>query len=372
MTITGRHLSDKTVKLSPLSSLFLNVMSFNLKTMIQPFTALSPQQKKLDRLIDKIEQQKLELAQWQQAEQEIRQYTQQTFIPVYHELHGVLFGQLEQLWTHLHEVELSKAEIIVLDEKIQSLAAYLKDSQAMPVQEANKVNEIYNYFQQLNEHAQLRKNQKQTNELERFFEEQNGVDHTDPDAFEEWDHDHFQQAREQAKLKRQQEKQEQAAKLAEQSLKTVYLKIAAIIHPDRESNDVKKIKKTELLQLANEAYEKQDLFALLKMQLQIEQDREPSQKGLNAEQVKFYQLALDAQSQALQAQIDALIETLVWSDKTKIAVKKSKGNVQIADLYKQIDEDTATIKQQIKVEKERLRFIKKVSGLEMFLRHGML
>ena len=372
MTITGRHLSDKTVKLSPLSSLFLNVMSFNLKTMIQPFTALSPQQKKLDRLIDKIEQQKLELAQWQQAEQEIRQYTQQTFIPVYHELHGVLFGQLEQLWTHLHEVELSKAEIVVLDEKIQSLAAYLKDSQAMSVQEANKVNEIYNYFQQLNEHAQLRKNQKQTNELERFFEEQNGVDHTDPDAFEEWDHDHFQQAREQAKLKRQQEKQEQAAKLAEQSLKTVYFKIAAIIHPDREPNDVKKLKKTELLQHANEAYEKQDLFALLKMQFQIEQDRDPTQKGLNAEQVKFYQLALDAQSQTLQAQIDALMETLVWSHKTKIAVKKSKGKVQIADLYKQIDEDTATIKQQIKVEKERLKYIKKVSGLEMFLRHGML
>ena len=53
-------------------------------------------------------------------------------------------------------------------------------------------------------------------------------------------------------------------------------------------------------------------------------------------------------------------------------MKKTKGKVQIADLYKQIDEDTLAIKQQIKVEKERLRYIKKVSGLEMFLRHGML
>ncbi|PJI30087.1 molecular chaperone DnaJ [Acinetobacter pseudolwoffii] len=347
-------------------------MSFNLKTIIQPFTALSPQQKKLDRLIDKIEQQKLELAQWQQAEQEIRQYTQQTFIPVYHELHGVLFAQLEQLWQHLHEAEFSKAEIVVMDEKIQSLAAYLKDSQAMSMQQAIKVNEIYNYYQQLNEHAQFRKSQNKTNELERFFEDQNGLDPTDTDDFEEWNAEHFQQAREQARLKRQQEKQAQATKLAEQSLKTVYLKIAAIIHPDRESNDIKKIKKTELLQHANAAYEKQDLFTLLKMQLQIEQDRDPSQKGLNAEQLKFYQLALDAQSQTLQGQIDALIETLVWSDKTRIAVKKSKGKLQITDLYKQIDEDTATIKQQIKLEKERLKYMKKVSGLEMFLRHGML
>ncbi len=115
-------------------------MLFDLKTMIQPFTALSPQQKKLDHLIDKIEQQKQELQQWQQAEEELQQYTHKTFMPVYHELHGVLFKQLEQLWKHLQETTFSKAELVVLDEKIQYLANYLKDSQAMSVQQAHKVN----------------------------------------------------------------------------------------------------------------------------------------------------------------------------------------------------------------------------------------
>lgn len=347
-------------------------MLFDLKTMIQPFTALSPQQKKLDRLIDKIEQQKLELKQWQQTEEDLQQYTHKTFMPVYHELHGVLFEQLEQLWNHLQETDFTKAELIVLDEKIQYLADYLQDSQAMSAQEANKVNEIFTYYQQRAEHAQFRKSQKKTNELERFFKNENVPDPADAEGFEEWASDHFQQIREQAKLKRQQEKQEQAAAMAEQSVKSVYLKIAAAIHPDREANDVKKIKKTELLQRANEAYAEQDLFALLKMQLQIEQERDPLQKSLSAEQVKLYQLALDVQSQKLQEQIDALINRLVWSSKTRIAVKKAKGKVQIADLYKQIDEDTSAIKQQIKVEKERLMYIKKLSGLEMFLRHGML
>ncbi|WP_312088150.1 molecular chaperone DnaJ [Acinetobacter variabilis] len=347
-------------------------MLFDLKTIIQPFTALSPQQKKLDRLIDKIEQQKVELKQWQQAEEDLQQYTHKTFMPVYHELHGVLFEQLEQLWTHLQETDFTKAELIVLDEKIQYLADYLQDSQAMSAQQINKVNEIFAYYQQRAEHAQFRKSQKKTNELERFFKNENVPDPADAEGFEEWASDHFQQIREQAKLKRQQEKQEQAAAMAEQSVKSVYLKIATAIHPDREVNDVKKIKKTELLQRANEAYAEQDLFALLKMQLQIEQDQDVSQKGLSAEQLKFYQLALDVQSQKLQEQIDALINRLVWSSKTRVAVKKAKGKVQIADLYKQIDEDTSTIKQQIKVEKERLMYIKKVSGLEIFLRHGML
>ncbi|MCO8086176.1 molecular chaperone DnaJ [Acinetobacter lwoffii] len=347
-------------------------MLFDLKTMIQPFTTLSPQQKKLDHLINKIEQQKQELQQWQQAEEELQQYTHKTFMPLYHELHGVLFKQLEQLWKHMQETTFSKAELVVLDEKIQYLANYLKDSQAMSVQQAHKVNEIFTYYQQRAEHAQFRKSQKKVNELETFFKNEHPSDLADVEVFEEWESDHFQQAREQARLKRQQEKQEQAAAMAEQSLKTVYLKIAAIIHPDREVNDVKKIKKTELLQRANEAYAEQDLFTLLRMQLQIEQDQDVSQKGLSAEQLKFYQLALDAQSQKLQDQIDVLIHRLVWSQKTRIAVKKAKGKVQIADLYKQIDEDTSAIKQQIKVEKERLMYIKKISGLEMFLRHGML
>ena len=241
----------------------------------------------------------------------------------------------------------------------------------MSAQQAHKVNEIFTYYQQRAEHAQFRKSQKKINELETFFKNEHPSDLADVEVFEEWESDHFQQAREQARLKRQQEKQEQAAAMAEQSLKTVYLKIAAIIHPDREVNDVKKIKKTELLQRANEAYAEQDLFTLLRMQLQIEQDQDVSKKGLSAEQLKFYQLALEAQSQKLQDQIDTLIHRLVWSSKTRIAVKKAKGKVQIADLYKQIDEDTSAIKQQIKVEKERLMYIKKVSGLEMFLRHGI-
>lgn len=63
------------------------------------------------------------------------------------------------------------------------------------------------------------------------------------DVFEDWNNDQYQQAREQAKLKRQQEKQAQAEKMVNQSLKTVYLKIASIIHPDREPDEAKKRKR---------------------------------------------------------------------------------------------------------------------------------
>ncbi len=348
-------------------------MSFDLKTTVQPDAELSPQQKKLNRLIDKIEQQQLELKQWQQAQEEIQQYTRQTLMPVYHELHAVLFQQLEQLWKHLHEAAFSKAEATQLDVKIQYLAAYLKDSQSLSGQQAQIVDEIYNYYQQHIEYTQARKNKKQSAEdIDLFFDEENNSDQVAPEDFEEWDREKYRQAREQAKLKRQQEKLEQVTKLAEQSLKTVYLKIAATIHPDREPDETKKVEKTELLQRANEAYAAQDLFYLLKLQIQIEQNRGVSQKGLSAEQMKFYQLALDMQSQALKKQIQELINSLVWSNKAKIAVQKSKGQLNIEQLYKQIDADVSNVKQQLKAEKQRLSFMGKESGLEMLLEHQVL
>lgn len=342
-------------------------MALELKTTLQPDNELSPQQRKLNRLIDKIEQQQLELKQWQQAQEQIQQYTRQTLMPVYHELHTVLFQQLEQLWKHLHEAGFSKAEATQLDVKIQYLAAYLKNSQSLSRQQTEIVDDIYNYYQQHIEHTQARKNRKQSaEEIELFFDEENNSEQIASEDFEEWDSEKYSQTREQAKLKRQQEKLEQATKLAEQSLKTVYLKIAATIHPDREPDESKKVEKTELLQRANEAYAAQDLFYLLKLQIQIEQNRGTSQKGLSAEQMKFYQLALDLQSQKLDDQIEEIIQSLSWNKKAYI------GKVKITDLYKQVDADTSAMKKQLKGEKERLKYMKKMSGVEMLMENGVL
>ena len=145
-----------------------------------------------------------------------------------------------------------------------------------------------------------------------------------------------------------------------------------MIHPDREQDEQLKVEKTEMLQHVNHAYEQQDLFYLLKLQIQIEQNRGTTQKSLTTDQIKFYKLALDAQSQQLDSQIDDIIDSLVWSENAKIAVQKSKGKVQIADLYKQIDADTAAIKQQLKWEKERLKYMSRVKGLEMLLENRVL
>jgi ribosome-associated translation inhibitor RaiA len=154
--------------------------------------------------------------------------------------------------------------------------------------------------------------------------------------------------------------------MAEQSLKTVYLKITAMIHPDREPDEAKKLDKTELLQKVNEAYAEQDLFYLLKLQLQLETNKSLSSKPLSSEQVKFYQLSLEAQSQNLQSQLEEIFASFHLS--SHINIKQLK----MSDVYKVIDKDVAELKQQLKWEKERLKHMKKVSGVEMLLGHGAL
>ena len=340
-------------------------MSSALKTTAQPEVRLSPQQKKLNRLINQIEQQKQELAAWQNAQADIQNYTRSKLLPIYSELHTVLFEQLNTLWNHLASDAFSKADLAQIDTKIAVLAKMLKKSQMLTFEQKEQVEKIDAFYMQYAEHVRAKKtkaNSIQNHDLAETVEQNVDVDWEN----DEYDSAQYEAERERAKQLKQQEKREQAAKLAAQSLKTVYLKITAMIHPDREPDDVKKLEKTELLQQVNESYAEQDLFYLLKFQLQLETNKGLSTKALSSEQVKFYQLSLEAQSQNLQSQLEEIFASFHLSN--HINTKQLK----MSDVYKVIDKDAAELKQQLKWEKERLKHMKKVRGVEMLLGHGVL
>lgn len=353
-------------------------MSFDLKLSAQQDSQnLSSQQKKLNRLIEQIEQQKIQLAAWQKAQAEIQQQARKTLVPIYTELHDILFQQLEQLWNSLQSYEFSKADIAQLDDKIQNLAAILKSSQVLSEQQKLKVTQIDHFYQQHAEHNQAKKHKKK-GAVESHDPMESYDQHLEYEQAEidldgyEYDEQQHEVEREQHRLNRQKQKREQVQKMAQQSLKTVYLKITSIIHPDREQDEQIKVEKTEMLQHANQAYEQKDLFYLLKLQIQVEQNRGVTQKGLSNEQVKFYKLALDAQKQQLEGQIDDIIESLNWMKQAKLKVQKSSGTIQIADMYKKLEADCTELKQQVKWEKERLKYMSKLNGLEMLLGNGVL
>ncbi|UTO20260.1 molecular chaperone DnaJ [Acinetobacter sp. Z1] len=339
-------------------------MSFDLKVSLKQRAESSSQHKKLNRLIDQIEKQKISLATWQNAQAEIQQHTRQKLMPVYSELHEVLFEQLQQLWSLLHSHEFSKTYMQQLDEKIAQLAQMLKRSKMLNDEQLKLVKQIDTFYQQHTQQSTKKTKKVQSAKFE-LHESSEQSEELEQDDFEQYVAEQ-QQAREKAKQLRHQQKRDQAEQMAAQSLKTVYLKIAAMIHPDRERDETKKEEKTELFQQASQAYEQQDLFYLLKLQLQLEQHKGVGAKELSAEQVKFYKLALDTQSQQLDSQIDEILDSF------QLAKKVKAEHVHIGDVYKAIDADCTELKQHLKWEKERLKHMKKVSGVEMLLKHGVL
>ena len=59
-------------------------------------------------------------------------------------------------------------------------------------------------------------------------------------------------------------------------------------------------------------------------------------------------------------------------DSFQLAKKIKAEHLHISDVYKAIDVDCAELKQQLKWEKERLKYMKKLSGGEMLLGYGVL
>ena len=88
-----------------------------------------------------------------------------------------------------------------------------------------------------------------------------------------------------------------------QSIKEVYRQLAKTLHPDRETDPDEKIRKNELMQQINSAYNKNDLLTLLQMQLEIEQIDQNSINSISLEKIKHFNIILKRQLEEIKQEI---------------------------------------------------------------------
>lgn len=69
-------------------------------------------------------------------------------MPVYNDLHIVLFQQLEQLWNILHSHEFSKADIQQIDEKNCPACTNVEALKMLSAEQLELVKQIDNFYQQ--------------------------------------------------------------------------------------------------------------------------------------------------------------------------------------------------------------------------------
>jgi hypothetical protein len=130
---------------------------------------------------------------------------------------------------------------------------------------------------------------------QKMADQQHPGEHIDP----------FSQAspRPSAKQSKAQAKKQAEAELTSQSLRDIYRKLASALHPDREIDPQKREVRTELMQRANQAYEKKDLLALLALQLETAQICANDIAATAPERLKLYNKALAEQLANIRAEI---------------------------------------------------------------------
>jgi hypothetical protein len=111
---------------------------------------------------------------------------------------------------------------------------------------------------------------------------------------------HRQAARARNKPTAAQRKAEQQQEDADTVMRKVFRQLASALHPDRERDPAEHERKTALMSEANAAYGRQDLMALLQIQLQIEQADAQSLWQLPEEKIASMSVLLKQQASELE------------------------------------------------------------------------
>lgn len=96
-----------------------------------------------------------------------------------------------------------------------------------------------------------------------------------------------------------------------QSIKEVFRQLTKMLHPDREMDEDKKAKKSELMQRANIAYKQSDLFTLLELQFEIEKFEQTQLDDLANDKILAYNRMLQRQRKQIKEEINELKQRII-------------------------------------------------------------
>ncbi len=277
--------------------------------------AASPEHKRFQTLLGKIDKARSRLQTWQEQLPRFAQMHEVQAAPMLARLAAARRAWAVELEQLLLNRRWSKADTQALTRMLCNLSGSLIESVDPPDAEMKALYDRWadiSFDEEEEEHLEL---------MKAVLEQVGGVDlGDDPLASEEelMQRAHAKMAEQQdqrqsaqrpprkTKTAAQKRAEEDEARIS-QTVREVFRKLAAALHPDRVAADVsveERQRSTELMQRANSAYAAGDLLALLTLQLQIEQVDIAYAAGIAAAQVKHFNKVLADQLRELEAEID--------------------------------------------------------------------
>lgn len=274
-------------------------------------TRLSPEQKKFQKLIARIDAVRKELAQWH------------AFVPIYQrrcaEEWEPLSARLRQERIALVRVldgamdggELTRKQQAKVEDILMGQLSMLLESGDEPelVRLHDKYSEMTFEEVQEAESTLLRAMAADAFDLDEDAEVNSPEDLHDliRERMErreaEPSHESGRRQRASAESSAREALREQAARGASAAVRAVYRKLASELHPDRELDPDERTRKTVLMQRVNQAYEAGDLLALLELQLEIEQLDATALASLARSRLMHYNLVLAEQLERLEEEL---------------------------------------------------------------------
>ena len=165
---------------------------------------------------------------------------------------------------------------------------------------------------------------------------------------------------EQAKAKEDKLKEE--AKNLSKTSRAIYMELVKELHPDKEPDEVEKRRKTEIMTKVTEAYNNNDFFELLKLQIEYKEGSSQVQ-SLQNKQLKYYNTLLQDQVRELQQEEYLLSHPAPPLDQVFFSMNAAK--TALKDQFK-----LGVVKTEMELReiKGNCQYIEKKANLRKFLR----
>ncbi|MBN2856060.1 MAG: J domain-containing protein [Halothiobacillaceae bacterium] len=300
--------------------------------------ALSPAQQAFNKLIAQIETQREKLSAWDSAHRDFQQKYQLEFMPLINQHQDIKIQIIYRLDEAFDKKGLSKAErsqlvdlIIYLAEPI--LAERMDEPLADLVDKYQaEIKQTY-ADQTYADQNQMKLDSDDTEQwyLKTLLAEMTGTDLADyednhsPEELMRLIQEHLAasdaaveaqiearraaQAARQSKRKKTAKQMEKEARLqaeaqaVKQSIREVYRKLASALHPDREPDPIERARKNDLMQRANQAYEHNNLYQLLEMQIELARVDQSALGQLSDERLQRFIITLKAELKSLTSEV---------------------------------------------------------------------
>ena len=277
--------------------------STSLLRIGQPKSVLNKRQKEFNQLSEKIEQLDQLIPELREARDQIIQRIPKDLNPLVME-YQTFRVEMVNLLDRAYEADLyrkaylTKLSYLIVDNAFDLIANYGFD----------QLKPVFNKYSEVDIETTLLLSQKTSKEKitdPTFLIEEEAEQNNISENFHDLPEEEQQRIKDEQRAERlhariQEAKQNIDKQKTTKSVRTVYMDLVKAFHPDRETDESEKLRKTEIMQRVTQMYQENNLLELLKLQIEFDRIDQDHLENLTKNQLNYYNKVLKQQVEDLE------------------------------------------------------------------------